>query len=200
LIPASFRPGPIPSCAASYADALRERLDESLELSVRDALTGLFNRRYVLSRLRQAMDHARADAEPVTIALIDIDHFKRINDTWGHSAGDQVLREVCSRMGRELRAIDLAGRYGGEEFLVVFANSAARDAHEAMERVRRAVSEEPVTLTATGEQVHVTLSAGIAQAGRDDTVDSLIQNADAALYDAKGAGRNQVVSANRKAA
>ncbi len=78
-----------------YADALRDRLDESLEMSVRDALTGLFNRRYTVSRLRQALDGLNASHEPLAVGLIDIDHFKRINDTWGHNAGDQVLQEIC---------------------------------------------------------------------------------------------------------
>lgn len=183
-----------------YADALRDRLDESLEMSVRDALTGLFNRRYTVSRLRQALDGLNASHEPLAVGLIDIDHFKRINDTWGHNAGDQVLQEICARLGGELRAIDVAGRYGGEEFLVVFSNTTAKEASDAMERARLAVCATPVTLRETGDVIDVTMSAGIAEAFMDDSVEALIERADTALYEAKRSGRNRVVEAKRKAA
>ncbi|WP_421858439.1 PleD family two-component system response regulator [Oceanicaulis sp.] len=183
-----------------YADALRERLDESLEMSVRDALTGLFNRRYTVSRLRQALDGLNASHEPLTVGLIDIDHFKRINDTWGHNAGDQVLQEICARLGGELRAIDVAGRYGGEEFLVVFSNTTAKEASDAMERARLAVCATPITLRETGDVIDVTMSAGIAEAFMDDSVETLIERADTALYEAKRSGRNRVIEAKRKAA
>ncbi len=183
-----------------YADALRDRLDESLEMSVRDALTGLFNRRYTVSRLRQALDGLRTNHEPVTTALIDIDHFKRINDTWGHNAGDQVLKEICARLSEQLRAIDIAGRYGGEEFLVVFSNTTARDACDAMERARLAVCATPVTLRETGDIINVTMSVGVAEAFLEDSVESLIERADTALYEAKRSGRNRVIEAKRKAA
>ena len=183
-----------------YADALRDRLDESLEMSVRDALTGLFNRRYTVSRLRQALDGLRANHEPLTTALIDIDHFKRINDTWGHNAGDQVLKEICARLNEQLRAIDIAGRYGGEEFLVVFSNTTAREACDAMERARLAVCATPVTLRETGDIINVTMSVGVAEAFMDDSVEALIERADTALYDAKRSGRNRVIEAKRKAA
>jgi two-component system cell cycle response regulator len=183
-----------------YADALRDRLDESLEMSVRDALTGLFNRRYTVSRLRQALDGLNASHEPLAVGLIDIDHFKRINDTWGHNAGDQVLQEICARLGGELRAIDVAGRYGGEEFLVVFSNTTAKDASDAMERARLAVCATPITLRETGDVIEVTMSAGIAEAFMDDSVEALIERADTALYEAKRSGRNRVVEAKRKAA
>ena len=183
-----------------YADALRDRLDESLEMSVRDALTGLFNRRYTVSRLRQALDGLRTNHEPVTTALIDIDHFKRINDTWGHNAGDQVLKEICARLSEQLRAIDIAGRYGGEEFLVVFSNTTARDACDAMERARLAVCATPVTLRETGDIINVTMSVGVAEASLEDSVEALIERADTALYEAKRSGRNRVIEAKRKAA
>ncbi|WP_439636850.1 PleD family two-component system response regulator [Oceanicaulis sp.] len=183
-----------------YADALRDRLDESLEMSVRDALTGLFNRRYTVSRLRQALDGLNASHEPLAVGLIDIDHFKRINDTWGHNAGDQVLQEICARLGGELRAIDVAGRYGGEEFLVVFSNTTAKDASDAMERARLAVCATPITLRETGDVIEVTMSAGIAEAFMDDSVEALIERADTALYEAKRSGRNRVIEAKRKAA
>lgn len=184
----------------SYADALRDRLEESLEMAVTDPLTGLYNRRYVISRLRQGLDALERSGEPVAVALIDIDHFKRINDGFGHQAGDRVLKGFAERMGRELRAIDIAGRYGGEEFLVIFAGAGAADALEAAERTRAAIAREPFMISAGGETQAVTLSAGVAAAMPGDDVDDVLARADLALYEAKASGRNQVIGWRRKAA
>lgn len=184
----------------SYADALRDRLEESLEMAVTDPLTGLYNRRYVLSRLRQGLDALDRSGEPVSVALIDIDHFKRINDGWGHPAGDRVLKDFADRLGRELRAIDIAGRYGGEEFVIVFAGARAADAMEAAERARAAVAREPFLMAASGETLAVTLSAGVAEAVPGDDVEDLLARADSALYEAKASGRNQILAWRRKAA
>lgn len=184
----------------TYADALRDRLEESLEMAVTDQLTGLHNRRYILSRLRQGLDAMERSGERVSVALIDIDHFKRINDSWGHQAGDRVLRGFAARMNRELRAVDVAGRYGGEEFLIVFMNAGADNALEAAERCRAAMAREPFTLTSSGERMSVTLSAGVAEARIGDDIEDLLARADTALYEAKSAGRNQVLPWRRKAA
>lgn len=184
----------------TFADALRERIEESLEMAVTDPLTGMFNRRYVLSRLRQGLDTLARSGEPVSVALIDIDHFKRINDTYGHQAGDRVLRAFSERLGRELRAIDISGRYGGEEFLIVFANSGLDEASEAAERARAAVAREPFAIDELGHEIRVTLSAGVAEARLEDDVEDVLARADAALYEAKANGRDQVVASRRKAA
>jgi two-component system cell cycle response regulator len=135
----------------AYADALRDRLEESLEMAVTDALTGLHNRRYVVSRLRQHLDALERSGEGFAVALIDIDHFKRINDSWGHQAGDLVLKGFAERLRKELRAIDIAGRYGGEEFLIVFSGATATDALEASERFRAAMAREPFVVSGTGD-------------------------------------------------
>lgn len=184
----------------SYADALRDRLEESLEMAVTDPLTGLHNRRYILSRLRQGLDVMERSGERVSVALIDIDHFKRINDSWGHQAGDRVLRGFAERLGRELRAVDVAGRYGGEEFLVVFINAGADCALEAAERCRAAMAREPFVVASSGESLSVTLSAGVSEARIGDDIDDLLARADTALYEAKSAGRNQVIGWRKKAA
>lgn len=182
----------------SYADALRDRLEESLEMAIKDPLTGLFNRRYASSRLSQALDGLAAGGEPVAAALVDIDHFKRINDSWGHAAGDAVLEGFAVRILREMRAIDIAARFGGEEFILIFPGACADDAMEAAERVRAAVARD---VFAVPEGVlSVTVSVGVAEARPGDDVEDLVGRADAALYEAKASGRNQVVGAKKKAA
>ena len=183
-----------------YAEQLRERLEESLEMAVLDPLTGLYNRRYMASRLRQAVDGWEASAEKVSVVLFDIDHFKRINDTWGHQAGDEVLRGFTERMGQQLRALDIAGRVGGEEFMVILAGASSREASEAAERVRSAIAREPFVLRSAGITVEVTTSAGVAEILHGDTPESLVARADQALYRAKAAGRNQIAVAQKKAA
>ncbi|WBQ13277.1 PleD family two-component system response regulator [Hyphomonadaceae bacterium BL14] len=182
----------------TYADALRDRLEESLEMAVKDPLTGLFNRRYASSRLGQALDGLAAGGEPVSAALMDIDHFKRINDTWGHAAGDAVLEGFAARIMREMRAIDIAARFGGEEFILILPGTRADAALEAAERVRAAVARD--AFNGPEGDLSVTVSVGVAEARPGDDVEDLIGRADAALYEAKASGRNQVVGAKKKAA
>ena len=184
----------------AYADALRDRLEESLEMAVTDALTGLHNRRYVVSRLRQNLDVLERSGEHFAAALIDIDHFKRINDSWGHPAGDAVLKGFADRLRRELRAIDIAGRYGGEEFLVLFMGAGRDEALEAAERFRAAMAREPFQAPGTGEPIPVTVSAGVTVGEAGDDVEDVIARADAALYEAKSSGRNRVIAWRRRAA
>lgn len=184
----------------TYADALRDRLEESLEMAVTDPLTGLYNRRYIISRLRQGLDAMERSGDRVSVALIDIDHFKRINDTWGHQAGDKVLRGFAERLRSQLRAVDVAGRYGGEEFLIVFNQAGAEAATEAAERCRAAMARDPFVLASSGETLAVTLSAGVAEARIGDDVEDVLARADTALYEAKSSGRNQVLAWRRKAA
>ena len=184
----------------AYADALRDRLEESLEMAVTDALTGLHNRRYVVSRLRQQLDVLERSGERFAVALIDIDHFKRINDTWGHAAGDVVLKGFADRLRSQLRAIDIAGRYGGEEFLIVFTGAGADEALEGSERFRAAMAREPFLVPGSGDPIDVTVSAGISVGESGDDVEDVVARADAALYEAKSSGRNQVIAWRRRAA
>ena len=182
-----------------YADRLRNQLDQSLELAVTDPLTGLHNRRYISARLRQALASASCGGAPVSVLIADIDHFKSINDLYGHEAGDVVLSGFAERMQGALRALDLAARYGGEEFLVVMPGAGMAEARIAAERLRAVIADAPFLLE-DGTDIAVTVSVGIAQALQDESFEALLRRADAALYTAKHEGRNQVQAATSVAA
>lgn len=179
------------------ARALRERaLALELERAERhatiDPLTGLMNRRMLDERLRQEASRARRGGAPLSVALLDLDHFKKVNDTHGHAAGDVVLRHVSDVLRGELRAEDAAFRYGGEEIVVLLAGSDARASRAAVDRIREKLCETPVDV---GEAtLHVSFSAGVAaaDAGNGFDVASILERADAALYRAKAEGRNRV--------
>lgn len=163
------------------------------ELSVTDALTGLRNRRYLDEILRLDFLRARRFGTPLSLVMADLDHFKQVNDTHGHPAGDEVLREVSSRIGGRLRACDVAGRYGGEEFLMILSGVDASGAEVVAERWRSDVASAPVPLP-DGPPLPVTMSVGVAclHDGMAQPAD-LLAAADAALYEAKHAGRDCVV-------
>jgi two-component system cell cycle response regulator len=132
---------------------------------------------------------------PVSALLVDIDHFKRINDTFGHDVGDEVLREFAVRLATNVRAIDLACRYGGEEFVVIMPDTQLKDALRIAERLRLHVSGTPFRVLGLAEPLTVTISVGVAcTLGADDTQEALLKRADAAVYEAKAHGRNQVVT------
>jgi two-component system cell cycle response regulator len=182
-----------------YTDRLRDRLDESLELAVTDPLTGLHNRRYISSRLRQAVGSANNGGAPVSVMIADIDHFKRINDTYGHEAGDCVLREFSQRVIDGLRALDLAARYGGEEFVIVMPGAGLAEAEVAAERLRATIAGTRFNLP-DGQETDVTVSIGVAQVSAGESLESLLRRADVALYEAKTEGRNRVGAAAGAAA
>ncbi len=179
-----------------YTDFLRHNLDHSLELAVTDPLTGLHNRRYMAGQLGALVRRAtHPGGEPVSALLIDIDHFKRVNDTFGHDVGDEVLREFAVRLATNVRAIDLACRLGGEEFVVIMPDSDLAAAYKVAERLRLHISGSPFRVQGADEALAVTVSIGVAVTGAEgDTPDALIKRADSAVYDAKRAGRNQVIS------
>lgn len=163
-----------------------------------DVLTGWHNRRYLQLRLGEELARARREQTHLACLMLDIDHFKRINDTWGHAAGDAVLRELANRIDAEVRASDVAARYGGEEFVILLPRTEASAAVGLAERVRRAVASSPYALPG-GSSVAVTASIGIAgvlpaaQAKDLKTLgEALIARSDVALYRAKSAGRDQV--------
>jgi two-component system, cell cycle response regulator len=174
-------------------DELRQRNEDLDRISRTDALTGLRNRRHVEEYLVKLTSLARRNAEPIAVLVIDIDHFKSVNDSHGHDAGDVVLREVAGRMLGSVRLEDMVGRWGGEEFLVVLPNTAAEGAAELAERLRQVVAETPCRL-ADGDAVQVTISVGCAASLMDDA-GRLVRSADAAMYEAKESGRNRVVMA-----
>jgi two-component system, cell cycle response regulator len=178
---------------------LQNRLDEnyrrSLSLALTDELTGLHNRRYLWAHLDEVM--ARADSEGIgaAVLLFDIDHFKRVNDTHGHAAGDEVLRQVAARACTSVRSVDLVARYGGEEFAVVMPETGLGIAAAVADRLRLAIADEPFLVVSGGERlwVTVTVSVGVTTADVGEDRAQLLRRADLALYEAKAAGRNRVM-------
>ncbi|WP_405238148.1 GGDEF domain-containing protein [Lentisalinibacter orientalis] len=171
-----------------------------LRSGITDVLTGWHNRRYLQTRLREELARARRDGSPLTLLLIDIDHFKRVNDNHGHLAGDLVLTEVAQRIESRIRASDVAARYGGEEFVLLLPDTDAVPGRSLAERLRAAVAERPVAL-ADGTELALTISAGLAtvtpsRADEDlkTLAESLLARADVALYEAKSAGRDRVAA------
>jgi diguanylate cyclase (GGDEF)-like protein len=162
-----------------------------------DALTGLANRRAFGEVLKSAFARMRRLDEPVLLFMLDIDHFKLVNDTHGHAAGDEVLRSVAKTMASSIREVDRAFRIGGEEFAVILTDTDIPGAQLVAERLRAAIAAAPVT-TESG-QVSVTASIGIARAGKAMDPAELLKAADAALYEAKASGRNRVVVASQNA-
>jgi len=163
------------------------------DLAVRDVLTGLPNRRHFMEQGDHLLRLAERGRHPAGLLMLDIDHFKRVNDQLGHASGDQVLQEVARRMAASLRDTDLVARLGGEEFAIVLPDAGPEAVAAAAERVRAAIAAEPVALE--GREPHaVTISLGSAQLGPGDTLEGLLARADAALYRAKGEGRNRVAA------
>ncbi len=177
-----------------YTERLRDNVQMSIEMAITDALTGLFNRRYMESHLGTLIEQAAARGKPLSALVIDIDYFKAINDSHGHDAGDDVLRDFALRIKRSIRVIDLACRYGGEEFVIVMPETDMAVAAMVAERLRRRIAAEPFGIAQGARHVAVTISIGIAGfRGKDDTAASLLKRADQALYRAKRDGRNRVV-------
>ncbi|PZM16820.1 PleD family two-component system response regulator [Rhizobium tubonense] len=179
-----------------YNDRLRASVQHTIELAVTDALTGLNNRRYLDNHLSVLFKRSMVRGRPLSVLITDIDRFKTVNDTYGHDAGDQVLKEFASRIRSTVRGADLACRYGGEEFVVVMPDTPADVAAAIAERLRAAVESMPFTLRDTGHALNVTASFGISsRIDAVETADQLIKQADLALYAAKNSGRNRVVAA-----
>jgi diguanylate cyclase (GGDEF)-like protein len=171
---------------------LQQTLTKLEELATTDALTNLDNRKQILKKLFNQFKHYQRYRVDFSVVMIDADHFKNINDTYGHPAGDAVLKQMASIFHETLRSLDSAGRYGGEEFLVVMTGSAGENAFQAAERIRRAVSEH--TFTYGNNSLKVNVSIGITKSSpQDENEHRLIERADQALYQAKRNGRNQVV-------
>ena len=179
-----------------FSDRLRDSVQSTMEMAVTDGLTGLHNRRYLERHLATLVQQATAREKPLSVLILDIDHFKSINDTYGHAAGDEVLREFSRRVRKAVRGIDLACRLGGEEFVVAMPDTDAALAMLVGERLRQKIAGDPFPTGDAGVSVNVTVSIGICSlTSPDDTADALMKRADAALYLAKRDGRNRVVAA-----
>jgi diguanylate cyclase (GGDEF)-like protein len=162
-----------------------------LERATRDALTGLWNRATVLDALAREITYAQRNGTPLAIGLIDVDHFKRINDSLGHAGGDEVLQGVSRRLSAALRQYDWLGRYGGEEFIIAFPGLGPAEVESASERLRSCVSSPPFEVNGTSRIVTVSIGMAYCESPTD-SVDSIVRRADSALYEAKRSGRNRV--------
>ncbi len=177
-----------------YADYLKSRIEESVEMAITDGLTGLHNRRYMESHLKTLVEEAGQREKPLSLLMTDIDFFKSVNDLHGHDAGDAVLREFAVRVRKNIRGIDLACRFGGEEFVVMMPDTDLSNAYMVAERLRQSIAGEPFLL-ADGTALKITASVGVSKLeGLQDTPQSLLKRADQALYSAKHDGRNRVVA------
>lgn len=170
---------------------LKEAYKRIEELAELDELTGLLNRRSIMQALDEEIVRARRSSNPLTVALIDLDWFKRINDQYGHPTGDEVLRTFAITMFANIRSIDKFGRYGGEEFLLVLPETANDSAKRTLDRSRAIIAD--LDWSAISPGMMVTISAGLATLRPEDAPDSLLARADSALYRAKDLGRNRVV-------
>ncbi len=179
-----------------YHDQLREMLQRSVALAYTDTLTGVYNRRYMNAHLDRKIMEIAESVKPVSVMMFDIDHFKSINDSHGHKAGDEVLCELARRVSRGVRDIDLVSRYGGEEFVIVMPDADVAVAVNVAERVRDLVGSKPFAVSGASAPLNVSVSIGVATTSDPtETTESLIGRADEALYRAKGRGRNCVNSA-----
>ena len=177
-----------------YTERLRDNVQMSIEMAITDALTSLFNRRYMESHLGTLVEQASARNKPLAVLVLDIDYFKSINDSHGHDAGDDVLREFALRIKRSIRGIDLACRYGGEEFVIVMPETDMAVAAMVAERLRRRIAAEPFAIQQGARNIPVTISIGLAALrGKNENAATVLKRADQALYRAKRDGRNRVV-------
>jgi len=181
--------------ASQELDSISDSLKLAELYSNTDALTGLANRRSLAAFLRTAQVAAMETGDPLSILMIDIDHFKKFNDSFGHPVGDQVLRLVAKVLQENVRERDLAARYGGEELIAVLPGANLDQCNDVAERIRRRIFEARLTRRATGEEIsRVTVSIGAAQFRMGESADTLVERCDRALYHAKRSGRNCIVT------
>ena len=178
-----------------YQDGLLDSYQRSLTLALTDTLTGLYNRRYFEAHIEATVTRATGSGKEVSILMLDIDHFKLVNDTHGHAVGDLVLKEVAQRIAQGVREVDLAARIGGEEFVVVMPDSSDEVGIKVAERLRATVAAVPVTVPGAPQPIPVTVSVGVAVVTPGETGSEAMRRADEALYVAKSTGRNKVSQA-----
>ncbi|MBN8827482.1 MAG: PleD family two-component system response regulator [Sphingobacteriia bacterium] len=176
-----------------YQDDLVNQLKNNANLVVKDALTGVFNRRYLDIYGKKIIEQCTSTQTTLVIGVIDIDHFKKVNDTYGHLAGDEVIKKIASLLVENLRVTDLVVRFGGEEFVIILANISMEDANSVAERVRNSVETTTVISPSDGKIINVTASFGLTKVQQGDYLELALDRADQALYKAKESGRNRVI-------
>lgn len=182
------------------SDRLRSNVTDTLRLAVQDPLTGLYNRRYAEQHMEKIAERARETGKGFAVMVLDIDNFKRVNDSFGHAAGDQVLKEFARRIQENLRGVDLVSRLGGEEFLIAMPDTTEDQARSASERLRRVIGESAFCVDGVSGGLTITASVGVTLGNPDCVdIDHLIRQADTALYTSKAEGRNMVTLFNSAA-
>ncbi len=179
------------------SDQLRDTVADGLRMAVTDPLTGLYNRRYAFPHMTRIAEKSKTSGSPFAVMVLDLDRFKRINDSRGHGAGDLVLKEVARRLKANVRSVDMIARIGGEEFLVVMPDTDLNTARIAAERLRHVTSATPIAVPDGKAPVQVTTSIGVSIGGTENrletSVQAMVERADQALLGAKSTGRNQVI-------
>lgn len=179
-----------------YQKLLKSNYEASISMALTDSLTGLFNRRYLMAHLKKMLEEANVGMKPLCLLMFDLDHFKNINDTYGHAAGDEVLREFAARMQKQVRSYDLVARLGGEEFVAILPNIGRHTAFDVAFRLSKAVADVPFNIPGHGP-ITVTVSIGGVMIEENiKSSDDVIDRADKALYEAKDSGRNCVYFEN----
>jgi len=177
-----------------YQDDLRKELEESVDLSTKDGLTGLFNRRYFDIHIKQMTEKSIETGQKMCMLMFDMDHFKEVNDNYGHPAGDAVLKTLSKNLKSSFRVTDLISRYGGEEFVVLINNANLKTGLELAENMRSKIENIDFIIPEQTKPLKKTTSIGVAEFNRKETVEEFISRADKALYEAKETGRNKVVA------
>ncbi|MDC0864979.1 PleD family two-component system response regulator [Rickettsiaceae bacterium] len=177
-----------------YQDTLRSVLEESVDLSTKDGLTGLFNRRYFDIHIKQMIEKIKNSERTMSMMILDMDHFKKVNDTYGHPAGDAVLKKLAQTLKSSFRVTDLIARYGGEEFVVLLSNVDIKQSTELAKKIRNAVRENDFIIPEHKKPLKKTVSVGVAEFDPKESLEDFIMRADKALYKAKNSGRDKVVA------
>lgn len=185
----------LPAPEQGAAPYLQRIIDGLCALSLRDPLTGLANQRHFRAVLTREIEIVARSGNSALLLMLDIDHFKKINDGFGHDVGDEVLKEFAVRLASNVRAVDLPVRYGGEEFVIVMPDTRLVDARRIAERIRLHVAGSPFRVMGGKELLSVTISIGVATSlPGEEAPQSLLKRADEAVYEAKASGRNRVIA------